>query len=187
MRKQTSELRRYRRLTSAGRISLAPSNFSTSSRFSGLTETDASSDLDLEPHMLDEDLVAFSDDEGSSVSHSPTSAHTRSARQRAKDEKRLQLDLSKHQEILLDSQRMNQSLRRCLGWTEDLIKEGKRALAYQAKVDEGDVKGRVLTPDEVDGEMERGRGLLSPALDTVEDPWAKVGLEIGADELDTVD
>lgn len=187
MRKQTSELRRYRRLTSAGRISLAPSNFSTSSRFSGLTETDASSDLDLEPHMLDEDLAAFSDDEGSSVSCSPTSALTRSARQRAKDEKRLQLDLSKHQEILLDSQRMNQSLRRCLGWTEDLIKEGKRALAYQAKVDEGDVKGRVLTPDEVDGAMERGRGLLSPALDTVEDPWAKVGLEIGADELDTVD
>jgi len=187
MHKQTSELRRYRRLTSAGRISFAPSTLSTSSRFSGPTETDASSDLDLDPDMLDEDLVAFSDDERSSVSHSPTSAHVRAAPQRAKDEKRLQLELSKHQEILLDSQRMNQSLKRCLGWTEDLIQEGKRALAYQAKVNEEDIKGRVLTPDEVEGEVERGRGLLSPALDTVEDPWEKLGLEIEAVALGTVD
>ncbi|MCJ1243815.1 hypothetical protein MMC30_001012 [Trapelia coarctata] len=177
MRKQKSELRRYRRLTSTGRISIAPSNFSISTRFSGLTGTDASSDLDLDldMDMQDEDLEAFSDGEGSSVSHSPTSPHARSARQRAKDEKRMQLDLSKHQELLLDSQRMNQSLKRCLGWTEDLIKEGERALAYQAMAHDEDIRGRVLTPEEVDGEVERGRGLLSPALDTTEDPWDKLG------------
>lgn len=181
MRKQNSELRRYRRLTSAGCISIAPSNRTTSSRFSGLTDTDFSSDLDFDIDLQAEDLETFSDDEGSSVSHSPSSARVQSARQRAKDERRLQLDLSKHQELLLDSQRMNQSLKRCLGWTEDLIKEGKRALAYQAKVSEEDIRGRVLTLEEVEGEVGRGRGLLSPALDTVEDPCEHLGDGVGVE------
>lgn len=187
MRKQKSELRRYRRLTTTGRISIAPSNFSASSRFSGITDASSDLDLDLDMDKQDEDLEAFSDSDGSSVSHSPTSPQARSGRQRAKDERRMQLDLSKHQELLLHSQRMNQSLKRCLGWTEDLIKEGKRALAYRATVHEDDIRGRVLTPEEVEGEVERGRGLLSPALGTVEDPWEKLGVGIETEAVEELD
>jgi hypothetical protein len=179
MRKQTAELRRYRRLTSAGRISIAPSRRSTSSRPS------ESSDLDgIESDFEDQDFEISSEGENSSrsndLSTSPgvRDAHTQWQRSEAK--KRLQLDISKHQELLLDSQRMNQSIKRCLGWTEDLIKEGQRALAYQVKVD-NDVRGRVLTPEEAEGVTSRGRALLSPALEHGGDPWAHFGAGIQAD------
>jgi hypothetical protein len=45
---------------------------------------------------------------------------------------------------------MNQSLKRCLGWTEELINEGKKALAYHVRVSDIELGGRVLAPDEVD-------------------------------------
>jgi hypothetical protein len=77
-------------------------------------------------------------------------------RHRKKDEKRLQLDLSKHQQLLIDSQKMNQSLKRCLGWTEELISEGKKALEYHVRVSDVELGGRVLAPDEVEDEAEQG-------------------------------
>jgi hypothetical protein len=71
------------------------------------------------------------------------------------DERRLQLDLSKHQQLLIDSQKINQSLKRCLGWTEELIKEGRRALAYQVRASDIELGGRVLAPEEIE-RRERG-------------------------------
>jgi hypothetical protein len=85
----------------------------------------------------------------------------RSERRRRRDERRLQLDLSKHQQLLVDSQKMNQSLKRCLGWTEELIKEGRRALAFNVRVSEVEMGGRVLHPmdeDDADGEAESAEG-----------------------------
>ncbi|MCJ1379900.1 hypothetical protein MMC17_003003 [Xylographa soralifera] len=182
MRKQTAELRRYRRLTSAGRISIAPSNRSTSSRISSLTNTDLGSDS--EEDTIDEttEPTFSSDEDESSVPTtplSPTSQATRAAQQRKRDEKRLHLDLTRHQQLLMDSQRMNQSLKRCLGRTEDLISEGKKALAYRAIVSEMGGGGRVLTPDETDVELARGSGLLSPSLETSDYPWEAIGSEGG--------
>jgi hypothetical protein len=55
---------------------------------------------------------------------------------------------------------MNQSIKRCLGWTENLIQEAKRALDYHVRVSEIEIGGRVLTPDEVDVDSE-GRQLHS--------------------------
>ena len=43
---------------------------------------------------------------------------------------------------------MNQSLRRCLGWTEELINEGKKALNYHVRVSDVKLGGRVLRRDE---------------------------------------
>ncbi|MCJ1412166.1 hypothetical protein MMC19_006258 [Ptychographa xylographoides] len=178
MRKQTAELRRYRRLTSAGRLSNAPSARSRPSGSSTLAETDLGSDSDTE-NLLGDDLDMFESDDNlsslSTSSPSPTSLARKSMLRRGRDESRLQLDLFKHQELLLESQRMNQSLKRCLNWTDDLITEGKKALAYHPRVDDRDVRGKVLTPDEVDGEFIRSTGLLSPAIDIVEDPWDRLG------------
>ena len=82
------------------------------------------------------------------------------------------LDLSKHQQLLVDSQMMNQSIRRCLGWTEELIKEGKKALEYQVRVSDVELGGRVLVHEEVSPENSKeedevfgGGRLLSPIVE----------------------
>ncbi len=127
-----------------------------------LSETDNGSDFSVpEEDEVDE----LSDDESllDDGTLSPATYAERDARLRAKDEKRLQLDLSKHQELLIDSQKMNQCIKRCLGWTEDLIKEGQKALEYHVRVSDVEVGGRVLTSDEIEADISHRRGLLSPA------------------------
>ena len=182
MRKQSAELRRFRRLSRSGRFSMAPGSFrsmSGQSMLSALTESERGegglSDLeeldsqDDEDDDEDEDDLDSSFDDDSSLL-SPTIRAEHDARHRAKDEKRLMLDLSKHRQLLIDSEKMSQSIRRCLGWTEDLIKEGNKALEYHVKVSDVQLGGRVLHGEEaeVEGEMEveeatLRRGLLSPS------------------------
>ena len=184
MRKQTAELRRYRRLTSAGRISIAPSNRSASSRMSSLTSTDLGSDSEEDTIDENTEPTFSSDEDESSVPTtplSPTSQAARAAQQRKRDEKRLHLDRARHQQLLMDSQRMNQSLKRCLGRTEDLIAEGKKALAYRVIVGDMSAGGRVLTPDEMDVELTRGSGLLSPGLERSDYPWETIRSEGGGE------
>jgi hypothetical protein len=96
---------------------------------------------------------------------SPGSLAEHDAKHRAHDEKRVMLDLAKHQEVLVDSQKMNQSLKRCLGWTEELIKEGQRALEYNVHVQDVELGGRVLAPEELGEIGESRRGLLSPSTE----------------------
>jgi hypothetical protein len=110
-------------------------------------------------------------------------------RHRKKDEKRLLLDLSKHQQLLIDSQKMNQSLKRCMGWTEEMINEGKKALAYTVRVSDVELGGRVLAPDEVeDGENEGmsdiGAALLKRARIAAANGTAAWGAE-GRDDRDS--
>ncbi|KAG6367844.1 hypothetical protein INS49_002039 [Diaporthe citri] len=160
LRKQTNELRRYKRLTRAGRLSSA--NTAASSRIPststaseapegplnnlGLTDLNQDSGTEPDDESTGESELSESDSAGS-AQMSPSTIAMRDAQQRKRDEKRLQVDLSKHQQLLVDSQKMNQSLKRCLGWTEELIREGKRALDYQVRVSEFDVDGRAV-PEE---------------------------------------
>jgi len=81
---------------------------------------------------------------------SPGAIAENDLRHRKRDEKRLQLDLSKHQQLLIDSQKMNQSLKRCLAWTEELITDGRKALAYNIRVSDVELGGRVLASDEIE-------------------------------------
>ena len=177
MRKQNAELRRFRRLTRSGRFSLANGSLrsiSVQSTLSTLNERELGVDSlsDLSEHSSDEDDDDDDDDDDadSSIS-SPTSSTfspTSAARQRARDEKRLILDLSKHQQLLVDWQKMSQSIKRCVSWTEDLIREGRKALEYKVKVSDVQIGGRVLSRDD-DGDessmmlAEGNKGLLSPS------------------------
>ncbi|KAH7327366.1 hypothetical protein BKA65DRAFT_608225 [Rhexocercosporidium sp. MPI-PUGE-AT-0058] len=152
MRKQTAELRRYRRLSRSGRLSIATSasvRTSTDS-IAGFDGTDGLdlSDLSEEEEIEETESEDETSDEGSL---SPSAMEESDLRHRKRDEKRLQLDLTKHQQLLIDSQKMNQSLKRCLGWTEELINEGKKALEYRVRVSDVELGGRVLAPDEVEG------------------------------------
>ncbi|KAL1845837.1 hypothetical protein Plec18167_009259 [Paecilomyces lecythidis] len=155
LRKQQTELRRYRRLSRSGRLSVPTSIRSTSGTgLSIVSETDDGISEQASVHTPEE-LSDSGDDESSFADESST----------APDEKRFSLDLSKHQELLVDSQKMNQSLKRCLGWTEELIKEGKKALEYHVTVSDVELGGRVLAPDEMSEIGESARGLLSPSTE----------------------
>jgi hypothetical protein len=199
MRKQSAELRRFRRLSRSGRFSIVADSFrsiSGQSHLSALTEKDDGtgklSDLEEmsdqedsgDGDESDDDLdSSFEDD--SSAALSPSSRADDDTRHRAKDEKRLMLDLRKHQQLLIDSQKMSQSIKKCLGWTEDLINEGKKALQYQVKVSDVQLGGRVLSRDDegdeggaLDQMGESSKGLLSPSttMNVLEDSamWANV-------------
>jgi len=153
MRKQTAELRRYRRLSRSGRLSIntSASLRTLSGDLSIIDVVDATSLADMSEESDGEGEEVSS--EGESIdegSLSPGAMAESDARHRERDEKRLQLDLSKHQQLLIDSQNMNQSLKRCLGWTEELINEGKKALAYHVRVSDIELGGRVLAPDELE-------------------------------------
>lgn len=81
---------------------------------------------------------------------------------------------------------MNQSIKRCLGWTEELIKEGNKALAYHVKVSDVELGGRVLVPDADEESKEEeeaigGGRLLSPSVEVERVLWPEVGSESSSD------
>ncbi|KJZ76177.1 hypothetical protein HIM_04633 [Hirsutella minnesotensis 3608] len=177
LRKQTAELRRYRRLSRSGHIPLVsaassrepsaalsdpPINLST------LTEEEASDEEREEHDSLDDSDLSSHDSE---LSDESLLSDDKLAVRRKRDERRLQLDLSKHQELLVDSQKMNQSIKRCLDWTEVLIKEGQKALAYRVRVSEVDFVGRVLAP--LDEDEEDHHSEIASDVPGLEPPWTK--------------
>ncbi|KAI0396468.1 hypothetical protein F5Y17DRAFT_419206 [Xylariaceae sp. FL0594] len=164
LRKQTAELRRFRRLSRSGHPSMASTAVSsrvTSGAFSEIDlESLALSDLSEEASdMGDLGDEAFSDTESARSDLSPSTLAVQDAKHRQRDEERLTLDLAKHQQILTDSQKINQSIKRCLDWTEELIKEGKKALDYRVSASDVKLGGRVLDP--LDEEDENSRILSS--------------------------
>lgn len=180
MRKQNAELRRYRRLSRSGRLSVAPS-CSVSGRKSMLSETDTNIDSDelLSPS-------ASEDSEGDNIenrisnpstSSSPTAHSARSARSRFQDPEPPTLDLTAHKPLLLESQKLNQSMKRCLDTTSTLLATGKAALEHRLLPHSTENLGpKVLTPDELeDNQPEQGRGLLSPSLvgESSANPWER--------------
>jgi hypothetical protein len=170
MRKQSAELRRFRRLSRAGRLGAATNqgaSLSAPDASGGLTDVsekeedgnpehqedddDDEEDEEEEEDEEDEDSLVDSDlsNENAATDSKSTDpqakADSPSVKRRKRDERRPQLDLTRHQELLLDSQKMNQSLKKCLDWTDLLIKEGQKALAYRVKIADVDaMPGRVL-------------------------------------------
>jgi hypothetical protein len=123
------------------------------SELSSIRSQDDMSDFSDEDSIADESIL------------SPDSLAEHDAKHRVQDEKRFMVDLARHQELLVDSQKMNQSLKRCLGWTEELIKEGQKALEYHVHVQDIELGGRVLSPEELGEVGESGRALLSPSTE----------------------
>ncbi|TVY80399.1 hypothetical protein LSUE1_G004400 [Lachnellula suecica] len=187
MRKQTAELRRYRRLSRSGRLSIATSaSMRTSTALSsanGDISPDEEEEEDSEASESENDVSSESDSHSGSLSPSAIAESDR--RHRKRDERRLQLDLSKHQQLLVDSQKMNQSLKRCLGWTEALIAEGRKALEYHVRVSDVEMGGRILTIDEdveAEGMSEIGASMLREARQAAAAGWD--GVE-GKEERDS--
>lgn len=178
MRKQTAELRRYRRLSRSGRMSIAPSR-SESGRLSVLSKGDTSIDSDdlLSASEEEYDLEdVLSNRSSTSPKSRPSSSGEHAARARFQDPARIQLDLDAHRALLLDGQKLNSSIKRCLSQSEALLSSGKRALDYQAPTPEPENLGaRVLTPDDIENEgFGGGQGLLSPSVNPAGvNPWER--------------
>lgn len=153
MRKQKAELQRYRRLSRSGRLSIIPASNkpkklrqSLLSALSELGEEDE--DMDEDDDHSDDEEDSEQDEEEEEEELSPAAQAVSDAKHKKRDEERLALDLSKHQQLLVDSQKMNQSLKKCLGWTEELIKDGKKALAYKVNAEDVKLGGRILVDDD---------------------------------------
>ncbi|CCU81846.1 hypothetical protein BGHDH14_bgh01913 [Blumeria hordei DH14] len=154
MRKQTAELRRYRRLSRSGRFNISRSTSLCTSLAPGDVEISAS-DLSDDNEESEEDTsdsqYDYSEEEINDTCSLSLSAIAESdLRHRKKDEKRLQHDLVKHQQLLFDSRKLNQTLKRCLGLTEDLIGKGRKALEHKVTLCDDELGGRVLTGEEVE-------------------------------------
>lgn len=134
---------------------------------------------------MDDDVSDSEEDDSLMSSNDPLSPNAQQDRL-AKDERRLRVDLEKHKELLVISQNINQSLKRCMYATEAMIGEGRKALQYHVRVSDVKLGGRILSgldDDEIeiedeldfaagedesgDGDMEGMKGLL--------DVWAGVG------------
>ncbi|KAJ4374162.1 hypothetical protein N0V83_002903 [Neocucurbitaria cava] len=188
VRKQKAEIRRFRRMSRAGHFSIdtpssaresfAATGFGTVGDLSDMSEEEEGEHGEEDEHEPEEEELESSDSSFDESTLSPSAQAERDEAHRLRDEKRLQLDLSKHRELLIDSQKMNQSLKRCLGWTEQLIKDGQKALEYQVRVSDVKLGGRVLvTEDDEATQTEESRGLLSPwsplhqAIDALDSPF----------------
>lgn len=162
LRKQTAEIRRFRRMSRTG-LALPPSTVSSRMPSEAISEqgigimdlSDLGEVSEPEEEAPEEEDSSF-DSDSASGSVSPSVMAERDAKHRKRDEERLQVDLSKHQQLLVDSQKINQSIKRCLDWTEVLINEGRKALEYQVRVSDVEIGGRVLDPlDEEDEQPSR--------------------------------
>ncbi|MCJ1452345.1 hypothetical protein MMC28_002688 [Mycoblastus sanguinarius] len=174
MRNQAAELRRFRRLSRNGRLPVAPSSRSASGKMSILSEnTEDLTEFSLSDSEEGEDNP---EDLFSNLSSPTTTSRPSSSSARFQDPARIQLDLTAHRALLLDSQRLNQSIKRCLGHSESLLASGKQALEYQAQAPEPEKLGaRVLTPEEIEDEiLGQGQGLLSPIVGhRGSNPWER--------------
>ncbi|RYP01846.1 hypothetical protein DL764_006049 [Monosporascus ibericus] len=179
LRKQTAELRRYKRMSRAGGLAMASAAATTQEtseaapteqvglRIVDLSEgeSDNRDELEVQDEPEEESL---SETESDLENLTPNQVAEHDAKHRTRDEARLKLDLTKHQQLLVDSQKINQSIKRCLNWTEELIKDGKKALAYSVKLHDVKLGGRVLSPlDEPDEQEEFPR--LEEEDDDVDD------------------
>ncbi|KAI4286513.1 MAG: hypothetical protein L6R35_004231 [Caloplaca aegaea] len=172
MRKQKAELRHLRRLRSSSHF--APSTRSASSRFSmPSTNDDLSPTSSTDEDGVDDDRFSnlssgISDDTSfpDSLSFSPTMRNSSIPAAKGRQSRSFKIDLSAQRLLLLDGQKLNQALKRCLSRTDELISEGKNALEYRVNTGGTGFLGlRVLTPDDRDLEVGLGQGLLSPGLD----------------------
>lgn len=158
VRRQKVELKRFRRLSRAGRFSMAPNERRNSGGHGILSEDDEGAEASDMLSGVTEDDLSDSEDEESLLSGSePLSPSSQSSRQHdrlAKDDKRLQVDLQRHKELLVQSQAMNQSLKRCMYATQEMIREGRKALEYHVRVSDVKLGGRILTGDEDECEPE---------------------------------
>ncbi|KAH0610337.1 uncharacterized protein H6S33_011864 [Morchella sextelata] len=159
LKKQTAELRRYRRLSRSGRIPALPPKKKKKRRGSNEDPEDSEgyhvkdgSDLDAE--YEDGEDEEEEEEEEEEEDSDTTGEDGSVGKENCADEKRLKLDLSKHQELLDNSAKMNASLKGCQSIVDQLIMEAKKALEYKIRASDVHLGGRILSYDAEETETE---------------------------------
>lgn len=188
MRKMKSELRQYRRLSRSGRTFNLNARRSASGRLQSTDIHPEDGDLS-DPEMSEED----DDDLISNVSSSQrSSTANRAVLSRLKDPQIEPLDFSAQNEMLSEGQKLNQTIKRCLGHSELMLVKAKQALDFSIQSKDIEPLGpRVLSPEEIEDDViDRRQGLLSPTIaeDSIKNnPWESsfgrlLNLDDGHDE-----
>jgi len=146
LRRQKTELRRFRRLTRTNGLDclaaeVVDGSFNSPRKVREDDSTDGESSIEGE-----------SEDEFSEDTSASSNDFAESSKRRNSDIKMLKLDLAKHREILVDGQKMNQSLGRCMGLTEQLIRDANKAISYRVRYSDMQLGGRVLAQEEEDND-----------------------------------
>lgn len=164
MRKQNAELRRFRRFSRAGGLSMFEQFRSSLPA--------VSDDNEEEEEESGDGLSGDSDDDGSGTDESGRSHETNGLESDARlgiggGAKKVYIDLAWHQELLSGSRKINNSLKWSLLRTDEMIKSGRKALEY--KVQANALGGRVLPPEELSDDEESSHDLLNATsgVDTV--------------------
>ncbi|KAI5289032.1 hypothetical protein KEM54_004524 [Ascosphaera aggregata] len=193
LRRQNAEIRRFRRLSRSGNLSKIADEVELRRGKQRGTDGDEEDGEDDGYSTEDLSMLSeedYTDSNSSGSDHSDSSRHHRrkhgedgdddeqadaktpdsnaapsdsNSRRAQKDTHRLIHDLSKHQQLLISSQKLDESIKRCLGRAEALLEEANRSLEYC--VGPSEVRGRVLNSDEVGGPSSGGKGLLSSLVD----------------------
>lgn len=168
LRKQAAELRRYKRLARAGRLSSATSISNLRKAEDAVTEDATESEADnasIADTELESEFGAEDEEDEDTETEQPSDEEQESEegttdgtgsegandeKHREADEKRLTWDLSKHQSLLDTSSKMNKSLRGCLFLTDQLINEAKKCLESRVLPSDIRIGGRILCDDEED-------------------------------------
>ncbi|KAF2863427.1 hypothetical protein K470DRAFT_262172 [Piedraia hortae CBS 480.64] len=188
MRKQKAELKRLRRLSMPSAFSFKPKHVMEE----GESIEEEDDDCSSRPSDMDPSFDNVSGDESVDNLDAPDGSRSSSGVFRLResdpirrDEKRFMRDMQKHKELLTQSQMVNQSIRRCMNATEEMIKEGQKALAYRVRVSDVKMGGRVLHPgddeshthDEAEeDEDDQDEAEVGNAADEVLRMWKGVGV-----------
>lgn len=170
MKKQTIEIRRFQRLSRTGFFTLNQTG-SVDALLEG--EAEGTNNQVISPNFSENEDIGSdqpasdneyktSDGEISKVNcENSEDVALSDLRYRTNDEKRLQHDLARHQQVLTGSQKMNQTLKRCLGLTEEMIGEGLKALQHTVTAGDLELGGRVLEQDDMEGNESEGMSEVS--------------------------
>ena len=193
VRRQKAELKRFRRLSRAGKFGFAPHE-RTARLSEGLSvlgeENEDDQDFEFGPSGLRDVEDEFSDDDDDDETESvtsgvdplsPSARESKEEARLAKDELRLRADINKHKELLVQSQMMNQSLKRCMYATEEMINEGKKALQYNVRVSDIRLGGRILTDHDDDHDHDEHDDYTDHRDDSVPDTELEDDTLQGAD------
>lgn len=116
---------------------------------------------------------------------SPGSQTNKEQDRLAKDERRLRIDLARHKELLVQSQAMNQSIKRCMYATEEMLREGKAALQYNVRVSDVKLGGRILSGNDEEEDIEVDDNVTDDGMETAKgliDVWRGIRTNVEGSE-----
>lgn len=180
MKKQTSELRRYRRLARSGDLKPKAAPKKKASRTSAASTTEifeegeekVNENVEVEAEEGTEETdEEEEEDEEESSSGDETKSYKGKRALVSTDKDKVSAELQKHQALLDASAKTDALLVRCEFMIDEMMKEARKALEYKVAASDVKIGGRILRSDDEEEEEDEDEG---------EDGEAGVG--VGLDE-----